>query len=92
MEDENEEKASPWAFAAILVGFKIWTIGLIVVFTGSWGAFWFLVSSHVLWLIVGAVALWGPAVFWARLVRIRARRRELQRAEWEIEDTRPSLR
>lgn len=92
MEDQPEENASPWAFAAILVGFKLWTLILIVVVTGSWGAVWFLISSHVLWITLGLVALWGPAVFWTRLVRVRARRRELQRAEWHVEDaSRPML-
>ncbi|HUZ03563.1 MAG TPA: hypothetical protein VMU89_24730 [Thermomicrobiaceae bacterium] len=92
MEDQPEDNASPWAFAAILVGFKVWTLILILAFTGSWGAFWFLVSSHVLWITGGAIVLWGPALFGTRLLRVRARRRELQRAEWEVEDTRPSYR
>ncbi|HET9017734.1 MAG TPA: hypothetical protein VFN57_19180 [Thermomicrobiaceae bacterium] len=86
MDEQAEEKTSPWPFVAILVGFKIWTLGLIIAFTGSWGVVWFLVSSHVLWIVLGAVALWSPAVFWTRLVRVRRRRHELQRAEWQVED------
>ncbi|ACZ39164.1 glycosyltransferase 87 family protein [Sphaerobacter thermophilus] len=75
------------AFIAILVGFKLWTLLLILLVATSWGTVGFLAATHVLWIMVGMVALWGPALLWYRLIRMRRRRRELQRAEWEVEDT-----
>lgn len=89
--DENEH-VSAWPFVLILVGFKIWTLILILVMATSWDAVEFIIASHVLWLLIGAAVLWGPAFFWWRLVRARRRRAELQRAEWEVEQPRTTPR
>ena len=74
-------------FIGILVAFKLWTVLLIVTYSAKWETVQFLLANHVLWFVVGAVLLWGPALFWARLLRLRARRRDLIRSEWEVEDS-----
>ncbi|MCM8750627.1 hypothetical protein NET02_15890 [Thermomicrobiaceae bacterium CFH 74404] len=74
-------------FIGILVAFKLWTVLLIVIYSSRWETVQFLLANHVLWFVAGAVLLWGPALFWARLLRLRARRRELIRSEWEVEDS-----
>uniref|UniRef100_A0A831T6Z3 Uncharacterized protein n=1 Tax=Thermorudis peleae TaxID=1382356 RepID=A0A831T6Z3_9BACT len=74
-------------FIGILVAFKLWTVLLIVIYSSRWETVQFLLANHVLWFVSGAVLLWGPALFWARLLRLRARRRELIRSEWEVEDS-----
>lgn len=90
--DVDEESPSPWAFVAILVGFKIWTLILILIYVTSWSAVWFVIASHVLWISIAAVVLWAPTLLWLRLFRGRAKRRKLLRQEWEVEDTQTTLR
>lgn len=89
---DDEQSPGLWSFVAILLGFKLWTLLLILLFATSWATVRFLIATHVLWISIGAVVLWGPAILWFRLIRARARRRELQRAEWHVEDTQPTRR
>jgi hypothetical protein len=60
--------------------------GLIVVFAiePSEMAAMFAVVSTWLWLVVLAILLSSPAAFWWRIRRVRARRAELQSAEWMV--------
>lgn len=81
-----DDRAAAWWFFGTLVAFKIGTLILIFVFVASWNTLHLILASHVLWLLVPAALIWGPAMFWARLARARARRRELQRAEWCVEE------
>ncbi|MDI3340183.1 MAG: hypothetical protein QJR03_06580 [Sphaerobacter sp.] len=69
----------------ILVGFKLWTLLVILLVATSWRTVWFIIATHALWVFIGLAVLWGPAIFWLRLCRARARRRQLVRAEWEVE-------
>lgn len=61
--------------------------GLIVVFMidPSKMAAMFAVVSSWLWAVVLGILLSGPATYWWRIRRVRARRDELQRAEWLVE-------
>lgn len=86
-DEADEESPSPWAFVGILVGFKLWTLLLILIFVTSWSAVWVVIATHVLWISIAAIVLWAPTIFWMRLFRGRAKRRKLQRQEWEVEDT-----
>jgi hypothetical protein len=81
-----EERKGLYAYVGILVGFKIWTLIIILYLTSSWDTVIFVLAGHVLWIGAGAVIVAGPAAFWARLVRVRAKRRKLQYAEWHVED------
>lgn len=90
-EHEGETK-NALAFFGILLGFKLWTLLVILVVVTSWDAVTFVVASHVLWIAGAVLLIPGPVIFWIRLVRMRARRARLQRAEWEVEDPRASLR
>ena len=81
-----------YAYFGILLGFKIFTLILILWLTSSWQAVVFVVASHVMWLAVGAVLIAGPAAFWARLVRGRAKRRRLVHQEWHVENSHTSLK
>lgn len=89
MDDQRGDAAgpSPWVFFGILLGFKLWTLLLVLIVAATWDTVEFILATHVLWITVGAFLLWAPVLFWVRLMRVRARRRELLRAEWEVEDT-----
>lgn len=91
METEDDRRAM-YAYIGILLAFKIFTLIVILWLTSSWEAVVFVVASHVLWLTVGAILIAGPATFWARLVRVRARRRQLVHQEWHVEEPRSSVK
>ena len=81
-----EDRRGLYAFLGILLGFKIWTLIIILWLTSSWQTIIFLLAGHVLWFSVAGVLLVGPAAFWARLIRMRRKRKELQHAEWNVEE------
>jgi hypothetical protein len=82
-----EGRAALWTFVGVFVMFKVATTIMIIVaapdaahtIVGMFIAFhWpFVVGA----LIFGA----APALFWWRLMRVRARRAELQAAEWRVD-------
>lgn len=75
-----------YAFFGVLVGFKIVTLILIYVVAASWSTIGFFLASHVLWIAVGAIVIWAPALFWTRLVRVRAKRKQLLQEEWRVDE------
>ncbi len=81
-----EERNGLKAYVGILVGFKIWTLIIILWLTSSWDTIVFLLAGHVLWIGGAALIVAGPATFWARLIRVRAKRRKLQHAEWHVDE------
>ncbi len=83
-----EERNGLYAYVGILVGFKVWTLVLILWLTSSWDTVVFLLAGHVLWIGAGVMAAAGPAAFWMRLVRVRGKRKQLQHAEWHVEEPR----
>jgi hypothetical protein len=87
-----EDRRAMYAFFGVLVAFKLFTLILIFVLMTSRSTAIFLVLSHFLWIGVAAVLIWAPAVFWLRLMRVRAKRRRLQHAEWNVEETETTLR
>jgi hypothetical protein len=90
--DTEDDRRAMYAYFGILVAFKIFTLIVILWLTSSWQAVVFVVASHVLWLVVATVLIAGPAAFWARLVRVRAKRRHLLRQEWHVEESRNSFK
>jgi hypothetical protein len=91
METEDDRRAM-YAYFGILLGFKIFTLIVILWLTSSWQAVVFVVASHVMWLAIGAILIAGPATFWARLLRGRAKRQHLLRQEWHVEESQSSFK
>lgn len=87
MEDRAVWRQLAWWFGGIVVGFKTWTVLLIFVFSVDWSTAWYLILNHVAWLIGIILMVWGPLLFWYRLVRVRLRRERLVRSEWGISET-----
>ncbi len=75
-----------WTLIGVLCAFKILTIGLILVLAqASNQAVTLLVVTNWIWLIpLGLVLSMIPFGLYYRLVRARARRRQLQYAEWNV--------
>jgi hypothetical protein len=90
--EPEDDRGAMYAYFGILVGFKIFTLVVILWLTSSWEAVVFVVASHVLWISVALVLVAGPAAFWARLVRVRRRRRRLLHQEWHVEESQGTLK
>ncbi len=86
MEERGNWRQIALWFGGIVLGFKLWTVFLVVLFSLEWATAWYLILNHVGWLVLIAVVSSGPALFWLRLFRLRRRREELLRAEWEISE------
>jgi hypothetical protein len=83
---EDDSAATVWAFLLVLFVFKLITVVLIFWHMRTWESG--IVLGATLWywfpplILLGA----GPALFYYRLRKVRARRDALQRAEWMIGD------
>ena len=83
--DESENLAAAWWMIGVMIAFKV---GLTLFVLISYPSQQNLISQIALnwpWLVAIAVLLTPPAVYWGRLVRMRARRAQLQRAEWNVD-------
>jgi hypothetical protein len=87
--EEPESAAAVWAFLLVLFFFKLATVALIFWHMRTWESGVILGSTLWYWfpplLLLGA----GPAIFYYRLRKVRARRDALRRAEWMVEDGQP---
>lgn len=86
-----EAKAALWTLVGIFVVFKLATTAMIVAADPDAAelALGFFLAFHLQVIIVGLIAGLGGGGAWllfrARLVRVRARRRQLQAAEWRAD-------
>ncbi|MGH2364210.1 MAG: hypothetical protein ACRDGF_01645 [Chloroflexota bacterium] len=91
-EEQAGEKAAMWTYVGVLVAFKIVTAIFILYYTHAFAVIAILLLLHLPW-VVGAIALFGaPGTYWLRLVRVRARRKELIRQEFLQSPTEKRLR
>lgn len=84
--EESEGSAAVWAFLLTLFFFKLATVVLIFWHMRTWETGLFLGST--LWYFFPPLILLGagPALFYYRLRKVRARREALRRSEWmEVE-------
>jgi hypothetical protein len=72
-------------FAGVMISFKIWSVILIYIYGSGDGITNFLLGTHVLWFGIPLLFVWGPLLFWTRLLRMRRRRQMLLEAEWHLE-------
>jgi hypothetical protein len=84
--EEQDGAAAVWAFLLVLFFFKLATVILIFWHLRSWESGVILGATLWYWfpplLLLGA----GPALFYYRLRKVRARREALQRSEWMVGD------
>jgi hypothetical protein len=81
----GELRAPFWTFFWMIVGFKVATsIAIFVMMPTAHNAIFQLGMNWYVFLPALVVVLL-PTVFWFRLLRVRAKRRKLIRAEWNVE-------
>jgi hypothetical protein len=85
--DESFDGLPVRGFLWTLFFFKMGTVVAIFWAAGGSGEAGILLSATTWpWLIIPGIVLFGWLAFHLRLRRARARRRELQRAEWMVND------
>ncbi len=88
-DDSPEERRMLISFAAVLVTFKLLGLAVIVVYmyrAGLSDAAAFLAATHVPFVVVGLGLLYLPVSALYRRLRLRARRRHLIWAEWNVDE------
>ena len=93
--DSPEERRMLVTFAAVLVAFKLLGLAVIAIYmyrAGLGDAAAFLAATHVPFVVVGLGLLYMPLSALYRRLRLRARRRRLIWAEWNVEEAPTSSR
>lgn len=81
-----------WAFVASLFMIKIVTSVMIFYIFPSWHTFLLLVLLSVIWFVVPVAYFSRNSRHRFRLLRARARRKQLLQQEWEVEEHHPQRR
>jgi hypothetical protein len=85
-DDEDQDSSAVWGFLLVLFFFKLATVALIFWHLRTWESAAVLGATLWYWfpplIILGA----GPALFYYRLRKVRARREALRRSEWMVHD------
>ena len=82
---EYDSGAAVWGFLWVLFAFKLATVGLIFYHMQTVQTAAFLGATTWYWFPPLAILLAGPILFRYRLRRVRAKREQLRRAEWMLE-------
>lgn len=79
-------RVAAWTLLGIIVIFKLGTAALILYHArpASDATYAILFATHWYLLVPFVLLIAGPAVFWYRLLRVRAKRERLHRAEWDV--------
>lgn len=82
MEGRRELKA----LIAVILGFKLFGVLLIILMRSDAPTLWILLALNWPYVLALVVVLAIPALFWIRLVRVRARRARLFYEEWHVQE------
>lgn len=82
-----EARAALWTFVGIFVVFKLGTTAMMVAASPSSAGttVWLFIVFHWPFALGGLLLMAAPALLWYRLVRVRAKRAQLQAAEWRAD-------
>ena len=93
-DDAKDNWSAAWAFVGVMIALKI-VLGVIIFIymplLESASLYTVLHLSAIFGLIPLLALAGGGVFFWLRVARMRLRRRELLRLEWEMEGTEPSV-
>jgi hypothetical protein len=82
-----EARAALWTMVGIFVVFKVATTIMILMAApeAARTIIALFVAFHWPFIVGGIIFGLAPALFWFRLVRVRAKRARLQAAEWRVD-------
>ncbi len=84
---QADERTTVWVFIWTLFTFKMVTVALIYWASQDYAATSLLAATTWIWFGVPLLAVSGPLIFRYRLLRVRAKRERLFRAEWLLRDS-----
>jgi hypothetical protein len=88
----HEDKTVVWTFVGSLITVKLVTSVVILYYFPSWHTLLLVGALSVAWFLPPVMYLMSKSPGRYRLLRARARRRELVRQEWNVEERTPSNR
>jgi hypothetical protein len=88
-----EGRAALWTLVGIFVVFKVATTAMIIAASpgAAQSTIMLFIAFHWPFAILGLIFAAAPLLFWYRLVRVRARRAQLQASEWRVEEPASSM-
>ena len=81
---DDAGRAAMWTYIWVMVGFKIVTAAFLLWYTHAFYTVAVLLALHIPWMVGALVLVAVPGAFWFRLIKVRARRAELIRQEFEV--------
>ena len=84
-DEEIDGRKAAFGFLWVLIAFKVVTMALIFFHLRTFNSFLILAATFWYWLPIIGFLVAGPLLWRYRLLRMRARREQLRRAEWMIE-------
>lgn len=83
--EEEEGRRAAFAFLWVMIAFKVITMVFIFAQMRTFNSFIFLAATFWYWLPIIGFLIAAPLMFRYRLLRMRRRRRDLQRSEWMVD-------
>jgi small-conductance mechanosensitive channel len=84
-DEESAGRAAMWTYIWVMVGFKVVTAAFLLYYTHAFYTWAVLIALHIPWVVgIFVFGLLPGALYW-RMVKVRARRAELLRQEFEVE-------
>jgi Flp pilus assembly protein TadB len=77
-------RAAMWTYIWVMVGFKIVTACFVLYFTHAFGFWAIMIALHIPWIAAALILAGAPSAAYWRLVKMRRRRAELIRQEFEV--------
>lgn len=82
--EEDEGRQAAFAFLWVLIAFKVITMVFIFMQMRTFNSFIFLAATFWYWIPIIGFLVAAPLAFRYRLLRMRRRRKDLQRSEWMV--------
>ena len=83
--DDHDGMTAAWLMIATVIAFKVGLTLYVLVAYPSGANLFMQIALNVPWLVLIVVLLAAPALFWVRRLRVRAKRAQLVRAEWNVD-------
>ena len=86
MEGQFERRVALWTLVGVIVFFKIYTVVLVMIFDRSAEMFIFMAAMNFPFILAGLAIVAVVGLVWFRLLRGRAKRSQLLREEWYVDE------